>query len=158
MKCWVSAATDSCNVVTLFQTKKKEGKKTQGSWKEKESFVLQSVGSIFYSIKAEIGKGSAFGSIYPSLRLCRVWMNCSVSHGDRSELCWRLKSAYVVFTLSSHALFCTQSLFCQAPQCWVNSNKNFSVSHLSAFSFNWNLEIIHGSLSDAIWYMSFMRF
>lgn len=141
-----------------FPDQEKRRKKTRESWKEKESLGLQSVGCIFYSIKAEIGKGSAFGPIYPSLRLCRVWINCSLSHGDRSELCWRLKSACMVFTLPSHALFCTLSLFCQAPQCWVDSNKKFSVSHLSAFSFNWNLEIIDGSLSDAIWYMSFMRF
>lgn len=112
---------------------KRRGKKTGGSRKEKESFVLQNVGCIFYSIKAAIGKGSAFGPIYPSLQLCRVWMNCSVSHGDRSELCWRLKSVYMVFTLSNHVLFCTQSLFCQAPQCWVNSNKKFSISHLCFF-------------------------
>lgn len=89
----VSTATDTCNVVILFQTKKKERKK---KWKlqGKASFVLWSVGCIFYSIKAE-----TFGPIYPSLLFCSICMNCSVSHGDRSHLYWRLKSAYMVFTL-----------------------------------------------------------
>lgn len=78
-----------------------KGKK-KGSQKEKESFVLQSVGWIFYSIKAEIGKSSGFAPIYPSLQLCRAGINCSVSHGDGAE---------IVFTLSSHAQFCPQSPF-----------------------------------------------
>lgn len=107
----VSVSRYSCYVV-VFQTKRKKEKKIKGkkkgSQKEKESFVLQSVCWIFYSIKAEIGKSSGFGLIYPSLQLCRVGVNCSVSHGDGAEF---------VFTLSSHAFLSPIPFFCQVPQC-----------------------------------------
>lgn len=96
---WVSAGTDSCNVVSSSRGKKKKGKKLKGKKKgsqnEKESFVLQSVSWIFYSIKAEIGKSSGFGPISPSLQLCRAGMDCSVSHGDGAGLVFTLLHSFV---------------------------------------------------------------
>jgi len=113
VKQWGAASVSSYRQLRcsnpLPDQEKKKGKnlrKLKG-----KHFVTRSVGCVFHSVKAETGKGSAFGPIYPSLGLCGVGLNCSVSHGDRSELCWRLKSAYVVFTRMAMCCFVPSPFF-----------------------------------------------